>query len=222
MLVFLVCLTGCPLAPLGNYHTPEPLGEGNLRVGVAGTAAPIFTMDALSEFRGTFVTGGGDVWIDHGFKKNRDLRYRLTFIPAGDLRDGPDWANFLAGMSFEYKSSNKSGSAAYLTGFSALLLVDTDIPENLFPLFSPFFGAIFGVGDPGGIRLLLTPRMNVALVPLVGLQAGFSVGLDLPVGRTFTLRPEAGINFGLLTVLGDDTDEWVLPIWGGFGLAMIF
>jgi hypothetical protein len=217
-----LCLLGCPLAPLGNYHTPEPLGEGNHCFGLAGTAAPIFTMNALSKSRGAFVTGGADVWFEHGLKKNRDMRYRFTFIPGGELLDSPDWVNFLIGLSFEYKSSNRSGSAAFLTGLSALLLVDTDDPDHLFPLFSPFFGGVFGIGEPGGIRLLLTPRMNIAFVPFAGLQAGFSVGLDLPVGGTFTVRPEAGINIGFLTLLGDEENEWAIPIWGGFGMAMIF
>jgi hypothetical protein len=222
MLVLLVCLTGCPLAPLGNYHTPEPLGKGNHRFGLAGTAAPMFTGNALNDSQETFVAGGADVWIEHGFEKNRDMRYRVTFISSGELLDSPDWVTFLIGLSVEHKSSNKSGSAAFIGGFSALLLVDTGDPDHLIPLFSPFIAGVFGLGDPGGIRLLLTPRMNIAFVPLTGLQAGFSVGLDLPVGRRFTFRPEAGINIGLLTLLSQEHAGWAIPIWGGFGMAMIF
>lgn len=162
------------------------------------------------------------MWFEHGLKPGRDLRYRLSVIPAGDIRDEFDWIHFLIGLSVEHKSSNRSGSAAFLAGFSTLLLVDIEDADKMYPLISPFFGGVFGYGDPGDIRVLLTTRMNVSIFPFLGLQAGFSVGMDLPAGEVITFRPEAGINFGLLYLWGSSKGEWAIPVWGGLGLAMIF
>lgn len=219
--VLVVCLPGCVLTPLGNYHTPEPLGKGNYRIGVAATAAPVFAMDMKESHEGP-VVGGADLWLDYSFRENRDVRTRLTFL-TGLYEPGQfDQIDFGIGLSFEHKSTKRSGSAAFLAGASVVLFFDLDSAEHPLPLITPFIGGIFGVGDPGGTRLILTPRLTGGIFPFAGIQVGFSVGLDLPTDSGISVRPEIGVNLGALYLWGLNEDEWVFPVWGGFGIAMLF
>jgi hypothetical protein len=86
---------------------------------------------------------------------------------------------------------------------------------NMF-LLSPFVGGIFALGEPGMPRLVVVPRA-ASLWPY--FQLSLAVGLDIPITRRFSIRPEghATCAFEWEHFSGDN-----ISLIGGFGLALVF
>ncbi|MHC4179298.1 MAG: hypothetical protein ACYSWU_17435 [Planctomycetota bacterium] len=219
---------GCLVAPFGGYHTPDTIGEGNTQVGVAG--AVISGVESDDGF--TYVMSEADVWLDFGVARQIDLRARAFLLKMFPSGSGVDlWA---PGLSLESKFSNRSGTAALITGLSAEVMIE--VGQDPFLLVTPWIGGSFGIGRPGGLRLLLSPRVAAGLGSL-GVQKGgaasFSIGLDIPVVGNICIRPEATVNCSLL-VRKQFLNNWnpvydpkyeeigFFHCWAGLGTAVVF
>jgi hypothetical protein len=220
-------MPGCLVAPFGGYHTPDSIGAGNTQVGVAGAA--IAGVESDDGF--TYAMSEADVWLDFGVARQIDLRARAFLLKMFPSRSGTDlWA---PGLSLESKFSNRPGTAALIAGLSAEVMIEES--NDPFLLVTPWIGGSFGIGRPGGLRLLLSPRVAAGLGSL-GIQKGgaasFSIGLDIPITRRFCIRPEATANCALLVrkqPLGSAWNEtWdyapkgFFSCWVGFGTAVVF
>jgi hypothetical protein len=111
-----------------------------------------------------------------------------------------------------------------------------EVGHDPFLLVTPWIGGSFGIGRPGGLRLLLSPRVAAGLGSL-GVQKGgaasFSIGLDIPVTRNLCIRPEATANCSLL-VRKEYIHSWhdneyydfeeigFFYCWVGLGTAVVF
>jgi hypothetical protein len=220
-------MSGCLVAPFGGYHTPDSIGKGNTQVGIAGAAIAGVESDAGF----TYAMSEADVWLDIGVARQIDLRTRAFLLKVFPSRSGADlWA---PGLSLESKFSNQSGTAALITGLSAEVMIE--VGHDPFLLVTPWIGGSFGIGRPGGLRLLLSPRIAAGLGSL-GIQQGgaasFSVGLDIPVTRRFRIRPEVTANCALLVRKVPIGDRWIetwdyepkgfFYCWVGLGTAVVF
>jgi hypothetical protein len=219
---------GCLVAPFGGHHTPDSIGEGNTQVGIAG--AVVSGVESDDGF--TYVMSEADVWLDFGVARQIDLRARAFLLKMFAAKYGTDlWA---PGLSLESKFSNRSGSAALIAGLSTELLIE--VGQDPFILVTPWIGGSFGIGRPGGFRLILSPRIAAGLGSL-GVQKGgaasLSVGLDIPVTRNLRIRPEATVNCSLLVHKEyihrwyenedyDYTEEGFFYCWAGLGAAVVF
>lgn len=223
-----ILVPGCLVAPFGGYHTPDTIGEGNTQVGVAGAA--IAGLESDDGF--TYAMGEADVWLDFGVARQLDLRARAFLLKVFPAKFGNDlWA---PGLSLESKFSNRSGTAALIAGLSAEVMIEES--NDPFLLVTPWIGGSFGIGRPGGLRLLLSPRVAAGLGSL-GVQKGgaasFSVGLDIPVTRNLCIRPEATVNCSLLVrkvyinrwdenEYYDYEEKGFFSCWAGLGTAVVF
>lgn len=125
-------------------------------------------------------------------------------------------------------------------GFWLTLVITTlvmiEAGHDPFILVTPWIGGAFGIGRPGGLRLLLSPRIAAGLGSL-GIQKGgaasFSIGLDIPITRRFCIRPEATVNCSLLvrkeylnnwddSYDSDYEEKGFFSCWVGLGTAVVF
>jgi hypothetical protein len=229
-LVFLIAslaAPGCLVAPIGNYHTPESLGEGEMRQGVAVAAAPEIDTD----FDFFYILGEADYWIDFGLMEQLDLRAR-AFLVKGFPAEY--YANFwIPGLSLEAKLSNRAGTAALIAGVSPQLIVDIRHDDQNF-LIASWLGGVFGIGRPGNVRLLLSPRLAAGLSSVgapEGAAASLSVGLDLPITKRVAIRPEVTMNCAII-IRNEETCGWDMSCtiikegssacWAGLGAAVVF
>lgn len=219
---------GCLVAPFGGYHTPDSIGAGNTQVGVAGAVmAGVESDDGF-----TYAMNEADVWLDFGAARQIDLRARAFLLKMYPSGSGTDlWA---PGLSLESKFSNQSGTAALIAGLSVEVMIEAG--HDPFLLVTPWIGGSFGIGKPGGLRLLLSPRVAAGLGSL-GVQKGgaasFSIGLDIPVVGKICIRPEATLNCSLL-VRKEFLNSWnpvydpkyeeigFFHCWAGLGTAVVF
>ncbi len=181
------------VAPGLSGHVPEPLGKGQVSYGLAGAGATALKGDD------DFTPGlEGDFWMDLGVSDRLDLRVRATLMTVIDTDDDGNDNIWGFGPSLEYKLSSASGRAALVTGLSLLFFIgryEDNTGENSGGLylahvsFAPSLGAVFALGDPGNIRLLIAPRVSAGITARV-MQLAFSAGLDIPLADKSSLRPE--------------------------------
>ena len=209
--------SGCFLSPHGSYQVPEALGVG--KMGGGGGVGGIF---AVGDTQITAIEGQG--FFEFGIGESTDLRLRLTGI--GTIQqDGGDV--FMLGPGMEFKFS--FGNIALITGLDLLAPtignndgVCDDGPDGsgnncsgMHTSLSGHVGAVFGIGDPGSLRLLIAPRIGFSANGLLGL-GGLAVGVDLPVGDAISIRPELDG-----TCYFDWTFGGAICTFGG-GVALVF
>jgi hypothetical protein len=206
---------GCLYAPFNNHHIPEPLGLGGRQHGIATSAAP-----AINEHgKLIYIFSESGFWTDWGVSENSDLRLRTSIMANFSPEKFADM--FIPSVSLEYKISGGSRTWSFITGLSAALGIASD--GDLMPIANPWIGLVFGVGDPGGVRLLLSPRLSAGIYPMMGVLGSLSIGLDLPVTDHSTIRPEACAGFTRFS----ESSGWLGTLdfffaWASLGVALVF
>jgi hypothetical protein len=237
--VLLTALTcSCLFTPRGSYQTPELLGEGNWRIGVVGgvgTAGGVDVVSWIDDCDGKDCLPSwieGSIFFDLGLNARSDLRLRLSTIALPRAMDGA--GIYQIGPGFELKFTKAGGHISIVTGADLLFaytphepdphdddgdgwlwpsLIDVDIDG--IPTLAPFVGAVFGIGDPGGIRLLLAPKL---VTPSFALFDGrLAVGVDFPIAERFSLRPEI---VGSCLILLDEEPKALCSV--SAGAAVVF
>jgi hypothetical protein len=213
--VTLLLSLGCLYAPFNNHHTPEPLGIGKRQLGIASSAAP-----AINDYgKLSYIFTESGFWIDWGVSENSDLRLRTSFMANFSPEDFVDM--FIPSISLEYKISSSSRIWSFITGLSGALGATSD--GELIPIANPWIGLVFGIGDPGGVRLLLSPRLSAGIYPMMGVLGSLAIGLDLPVTDHVTIRPEACAGFTYFS----ESAGWLGTLefffaWASLGVALVF
>lgn len=197
---------------------PESLQIGQVRLG-AGAGLPI-----SGDLEGAPMER--NLFVDLGLSKTLDLRLQLSGY--GNLGANADDRYVGVGLSAELKFSNQSGSAALLLGLNSMFYFDlgpsVDCEDDhgnwcfdgdKIMLFSASVGGVLGFGKPGDVRLLVTPKLATMFSRH---QGSLSVGLDVPLGESLSLRPEATIACSILT----DDGSLGTTCATGLGAALVF
>ncbi len=212
------------MGPVGQYQVPEPIGKGNLRVGLAAGGVVRTEHDLGLSERALGVTS--DAWIEYGVGERSDLRFRLSNLMILDLRPEREFLTFdVLAVDCQFKRSNPSGSSAFIVGVQPYLIFDVVGDETDVGAGAPSFyiGWVFGFGDRGSVRFLLTPTIAVGTFGLFSedvfwIQLAASSGLEIPVSDGFFLRPELTIHF--TPVFAGDCVEAVAM--ATLGMALVF
>jgi hypothetical protein len=214
---------GCFMSPVGQYQVPESIGKGNLRGGLAVGGAVRTEHDLGLSERALGVTS--DAWIEYGVGERSDLRFRLSNLMILDLRPEREFLTFdVLAFDCQFKRSSTSGSSAFVAGVQPYLVFDVVGDETDVGSGAPsvYIGWVFGFGDRGSMRFLLTPTIAVGTFGLFDedvfwVQLAASSGLEIPVSGAFFLRPELTVHFA--PVFAGDGVEAVAMATVGMALA---
>jgi hypothetical protein len=192
-------------------QVPEPIGKGNIRGGVAAGGTFFGVSTECEETESPCAVSGintieGQGIVDFGIQDSLDLRLRIAGVAGFNTGENGEDA-FMIGPGFEFKSTYDS--FAILAGMDALIMavpgyindcddndgegwcIDPDV--NGWLNLSVHVGVVIGIGKPGSLRLLLTPRIGAAATFMMGYSA-LAVGLDIPLGDHLSLYPQASVD----------------------------
>jgi len=219
ILVLALFFPGCVVALPSAYHVPNALPNGEVRFGAAGGYVNVSTDEPGIDQEYDF--GQVDAWIDIGLSKQRELRVHLVFLHEITEEDLSK-TRCLPGFVVEGKFSNPSGNMALIIGLSFMQILTQhqepwrDEFEANMPLLSLYAGGVFALGETGRPRLVVLPRV-ASLWPY--FQVSLALGLDLPITRRISIRPEGHVTCAFIW---EHLSSYDPSFISGFGLAVVF
>lgn len=198
---FAIVCSSCLVAPGGSYQVPDNVEAGDYRLGLgAGIGSGICLLPQEGE-----VGGEGSLWLDYGASDVFNLRVTL-FGQAWLSHEGLPWA---VGSALEFKAAFEQLDLAVLFGLSVAWFAD-------FIVASPSVGVVYEFWEGDNLRLIGTFRSALGL-PLMVLQLGAYLGLDIAFTERLRLRPELGT---ICYAIADDSR--VGGCMAGVGAGLVF
>ncbi len=204
LVVVLLSLQGCITAPLLGYYQIEPVGKGTVRFGVGGgVSTPVEYLE-----RGAMVADG---FVDVGVSEKADLRLRFSSSLMGFEDNEPFRQLMMPGVEYKFTKRNR----AIVTGvYTSFFVSENGVHFNS---VAPMIGGVYGKRFTNDVQITFSPRFALGIYDHgISTQVNFGIGLDFPVAKRFSIRPEMGVTGNFLF------HEQGMVFTAGAGTALVF